>query len=104
MALGWVLLMVGFVQATEAPVTATGRPSTPPPPSASAPNSVDEVVVTAPRQGKPAPPMYPVVSGERGRRIEAEGRRKDAMVLYRDNLWAPYPGLRCVFRAKTCPD
>ena len=68
------------------------------------PTLLDEVVITAPKQEKPQAPMYNVASGERGREFEAAEKRKAAIVLYRDNLWAPYPGLNCVFRGRRCPD
>lgn len=100
----WALLVIELAQgAVSVSAKPPGSPSIPPL-RTSTPNSVDEIVVTAPKPGQVDEPKYKVVTGVRGRELDAEAGRKAAFIRYRDNIHAPYPGLNCVFRGKTCPN
>jgi len=86
------LLALLLAQAVASPAPA---PPQPPPAPTAAPTSVDELVVTAPRQ-PPPPPTYGVGTGSGAREFDAEVVRKDQMRRYRETgSMKDYPGVRC---------
>lgn len=97
----WIGIVVGLAQAGPPEPPSSPAPTTL---RASSPTPVDEVVVTAPKPTKIEERKYEVVPGVRGRELDAEAARKAPIVRYRDNIYAPYPGLNCVFRSKGCPN
>lgn len=90
----FVLLALTAVLA-QAP-SAQPKAPIPRPPEASVASSqtLDEVVITAPRR-RPDP-QYNVVAGSGAREFEAEVARKEQMRRYRETgSLKDYPGLRC---------
>lgn len=95
----WLAPLLFAVGLAQGPASFAPPPASPRPPPATAdadPRSVEELVVTAPKQQKPEPPMYGVLTGAAGRQFKAEAARKEQMRRYRDTgSMKDYPGIRC---------